>query len=68
MRGVEVIGRPGCPECDGRGGTLDAFGDPDMCPLCLRARAEGLIGRWMTVDASRLYARLVHPAGRGRRS
>jgi hypothetical protein len=32
----------------------------------VRAHCDGLIGRWMTVEASRLYARLVHPAGKGR--
>lgn len=42
------------------------------CPFCFRpakrSEADGLIGRWMTVDASRLYARLVHPAGKRRLS
>lgn len=61
------IGREGCPECFGSGGVLDAYDEPDLCPLCVRARSEGLIGRWMTVSASRWYAALGHPAGKGRR-
>lgn len=63
-----MIGRKDCPECAGTGDALDAFDRPDLCPVCVRVTADGLIAHWMTVESSRLYARLVHPAGKRRPS
>lgn len=62
-----MIGRKGCPDCAGAGATPNVFGDYTPCETCCAAVVDGLIGRWMTVEASRLYARLAHPAGKGRR-
>lgn len=61
-----MIARRGCTECGGSGDSLDTFDRPALCGACVRAASDGAIGRWMTVDASRLYAGLAHPAGKGR--